>query len=128
VADTVRLDAWLWAARFFKTRSLAAAAVDGGRVDVNGGDAKRGKAVKVGDEIRIRIGPYHHHVTVTGLADKRGSAAVAATLYAEDPQSKAARLELAERLKIQTPIFFEGSGRPTKKQRRDIDRLRDRLS
>jgi ribosome-associated heat shock protein Hsp15 len=123
--DKVRLDTWLWAARFFKTRTLAATAVDGGRVDVNGGDAKRGKAIKVGDEIRIRIGPYHHQVIVTRLAERRGSASIAATLYQEDPQSKAARLELAERLRMQPPTFYDGGGRPTKKQRREIDRWTD---
>jgi ribosome-associated heat shock protein Hsp15 len=99
MTDRVRLDSWLWAARFFKTRSLAAEAIDGGRVDVNGDDAKRSKAIKPGDEIRIRIGPYHHHVVVRGLA---------------------------ERLKLQAPIFHQGRGRPTKKQRREIDRWRDR--
>jgi ribosome-associated heat shock protein Hsp15 len=126
MTDRVRLDSWLWAARFFKTRSLAAEAIDGGRVDVNGDDAKRSKAIKPGDEIRIRIGPYHHHVVVRGLAERRGPASEAVKLYEEDPRSKAARLELAERLKLQAPIFHQGRGRPTKKQRREIDRWRDR--
>ena len=123
--DRVRLDSWLWAARFFKTRSLAAEAIDGGRVDVNGDHAKRSKAIKPGDEIRIRIGPYHHHVVVQGLSERRGPASEAALLYQETPQSKAARQELAERLKVQAPIFYEG-GRPSKKQRREIDRLKGR--
>src|SRR5689334_1759636 len=102
---TVRLDSWLWAARFFKTRTLAAEAVDGGRVDLNGDRPKRSKPVKLGDEIRIRLGPYHHHVVVRGLADRRGPASEAVLLYQEDEAGKRARLELAERLKAQAPLF-----------------------
>jgi ribosome-associated heat shock protein Hsp15 len=122
--DKVRLDSWLWAARFFKTRSLAAQAVDGGRVDLNGERAKRSKAIKLGDEIRVRIGPYHHQVVVHGLSDRRGPASEAALLYREDPDSKAARELLAERLKMQAPLFYAGGGRPTKKQRRDLEKRR----
>ncbi len=124
--DRVRLDTWLWAARFFKTRTLAAEAVDGGRVDVNDGAAKRSKPIRVGDHVALRLGPYHHRVTVTGLAERRGSAAEAARLYQETPESKAARQALAERLKLQNPIFYEGAGRPTKKQRRAIERWKGR--
>jgi len=119
---SVRLDSWLCAARFFKTRSLAAQAVDGGRVDVNGDAAKRSKAIRIGDEIEVRIGPYRHRMRVLALAERRGPASVAATLYEEQAQSKAARLALAERLRLEHPIFYEGQGRPTKKQRREIDR------
>lgn len=118
----VRLDSWLWAARFFKTRSLAAQAVDGGRVDVNGESAKRSKAVRVGDRVAFRIGPFHYDVEVRGLAERRGPASVAATLYLETPESKAARQAHAERLRTTAPIFYEGAGRPSKKQRRAIDR------
>jgi len=118
---TVRLDSWLWAARFFKTRTLAAEAVDGGRVDLNGDRPKRSKPVKVGDEVRIRLGPYHHHVVVRGLADRRGPASEAVLLYQEDEASKRARLELADRLKAQAPLF-QATGKPSKKQRREIDR------
>jgi ribosome-associated heat shock protein Hsp15 len=119
--DAVRLDSWLWAARFFKTRTLAAQAIDGGRVDVNGDHAKRSKPVKVGDAIRIRLGPYHHHVVVRGLADRRGPASEAVLLYHEDESSKTARQELALRIKAQSPLFPE-TGKPSKKQRREIDR------
>jgi ribosome-associated heat shock protein Hsp15 len=115
------LDSWLWAARFFKTRSLAAEAIDGGRVDVNGDRAKRSKSMKVGDAVRIRLGPYHHHVVVLGLADRRGPASEAVLLYREDEASKQARLELAARIKAQSPLFQE-TGKPSKKQRREIDR------
>lgn len=117
----VRLDSWLWAARFFKTRSLAAEAVDGGRVKVNDDAAKRSKAVRLGDRIGLRIGPYHHDLVVTGLAEKRGSASQAATLYLETAPSVAARQAVSDRLRIQNPVFYEGAGRPTKKQRRAID-------
>ncbi|MSR03245.1 MAG: RNA-binding protein [Gemmatimonadetes bacterium] len=119
---SVRLDSWLWAARFYKTRTLAAEAVDGGKVDLNGDRPKRSRSVKVGDEISLRQGPFHYRVHVTGLADRRGPASVAATLYQEDPASLAARQALSEKLKLQAPIFFEGAGRPTKKQRREIDK------
>lgn len=119
---SVRLDSWLWAARFYKTRTLAAEAVDGGKVDLNGDRPKRSRSVKVGDEISLRQGPFHYRLHVTGLADRRGPASVAATLYREDPASLAARQALSEKLKLQAPIFFEGAGRPTKKQRREIDK------
>jgi ribosome-associated heat shock protein Hsp15 len=119
--DAVRLDSWLWAARFFKTRTLAAQAIDGGRVDVNGDRAKRSKPIKVGDEVRIRLGPYHHRLVVRGMADRRGPASEAVLLYQEDEASKQARLELAARIKAQTPLF-QDSGKPSKKQRREIDR------
>ena len=124
--DQVRLDSWLWAARFFKTRTQAAEAIDGGRVDLNGGSAKRSKPVRVGDAVSLRIGPYHYRLRVTGLAERRGSAAAAAVLYTEDADSKAARQAVAERLRMQHPIFVDGAGRPTKKQRRAIDRWRGR--
>ena len=125
-ATSVRLDSWLWAARFYKTRTLAAEAVDGGKVDLNGDRPKRSRAVKVGDEIALRQGPYHYRLTVTGLADRRGPASVAATLYQEDAASLAARQALSEKLKFQAPTFFDGTGRPTKKQRRDLDKLKRR--
>lgn len=119
--DKVRLDSWLWAARFFKTRTLAADAIDGGRVDVNGESAKRSKAVHVGDTVRLRQGPYHYGLTVSGLAERRGTAAQAALLYQESSESKAARQQVADRLKLQNPISYQGAGRPTKRQRRAID-------
>lgn len=124
--DRVRIDSWLWAARFFKTRSLAADAVDGGRVEVNGEPAKKSKTVRVGDRVGLRLGPYRHDLAIIALADRRGPASVAATLYAETPESIAARRETAERLKIQNAVFYEGAGRPTKKQRRAIDKWRGR--
>jgi ribosome-associated heat shock protein Hsp15 len=120
----VRLDKWLWAARFFKTRALAAAAIEGGKVDVNGDKPKRGKPLKVGDTIRVRVSPYEHHVVVRGLSDRRGPASVAQLLFEETPESRAARELLAERLRSAPPPFFYEKGRPTKRDRRDLRRLK----
>src|SRR6185437_14233450 len=79
-SDTVRLDKWLWAARFFKTRALAAESIDGGKVHLNGERVKRSKTLKLGDEVRVRIGPYEHRIVVRSTSDRRGPATVAATL------------------------------------------------
>jgi len=121
----VRLDTWLWAARFFKTRSLAAQAVDGGKIRLNGETAKRAKPVEAGDEIRVRIGPFEHQVLVTGLAERRGPAAEAARLYRETEASLHARRVLGEQLKLAPSVAYGGKGRPTKRDRRAMDRLRD---
>ena len=122
---SVRLDTWLWAARFFKTRALSAKAVDGGKVELNEARAKRSKAVKVGDHLRIRKGPFDHRVTVRGVSDRRGSTQVAAQLYDEDVAAKAARERLAAQLRLAPSLRYEGKGRPTKKDRRKLDRLAD---
>jgi ribosome-associated heat shock protein Hsp15 len=124
-ADRVRLDKWLWAARFFKTRGLAAAAVDGGKVHLNGGRAKPAKLVQVGDALRVRIGPYDWFVTVRAVTERRGSARDAQLLYDETPEGRAARARLAEAHKIAPAPTYQGKGRPTKKQRRDIERLEE---
>jgi ribosome-associated heat shock protein Hsp15 len=122
----VRLDKWLWAARFFKTRALAAEAVEGGKVDVNGDRPKRARAVQVGDEIRIRLGPYEHTVAVRALSGRRGPAPEAAGLYQETEASRAKREELAIQLKSLHAVFGPDKGRPSKKDRRDIQRLKGR--
>ena len=123
----VRIDAWLWAARFFKTRSLATEAVSGGKVEVNGERAKPAKAIKPGDEIRLRLGPYEHILIVRGLAERRGPAAVAQTLYQETDASRQARERLAEQLRLAPGGFvYEEKGRPTKKDRRELTRFVDR--
>lgn len=124
--DPVRLDKWLWAARFFKTRSLATEAVDGGKVQVNGERVKPSKAVKVGDEVRVRIGPYEHIVVVTGTAERRGPAALAATLYRERDASREARERLHWQLTAAAPALDPEKGRPTKRDRRDLERFRNR--
>jgi ribosome-associated heat shock protein Hsp15 len=126
-SDRVRLDKWLWAARFYKTRSLATDAVGGGKVEVNGERAKPAKAVKPGDEIRLRLGPYEHVLVVRQLAERRGPAAAAQALYEETQASRDERARLAAHLKMAPPTFvYEEKGRPTKKDRRDLSRLIDR--
>jgi ribosome-associated heat shock protein Hsp15 len=121
----VRIDKWLWAARFYKTRSLAADAVTSGKVELNGERTKPAKTVKAGDMIRMRSGVFEQVVEVKALSDKRGPATVAQTLYAETADSAAARAKLAERMRYEMPAGTE-SGRPSKKERRDIARLRER--
>jgi ribosome-associated heat shock protein Hsp15 len=122
----VRLDKWLWAARFFKTRSLASEAIAGGKVQVNGDRAKRARPLQVGDEVRVRQGPYEHLVVVRALSGRRGPASAAAELYEERPGSVAAREALAIQLKTVHSAFVSEKGRPTKRNRREIERLRGR--
>jgi ribosome-associated heat shock protein Hsp15 len=124
--DRVRLDKWLWAARFYKTRALAAEAVEGGKVQVNGDRPKRARPLQAGDEIRVRLGPYEHVVTVRGLSDRRGPASQAAALYEETEASRSAREALAVQLKSLHSLFGAEKGRPTKKDRREIERLKGR--
>ncbi len=124
--DRVRLDKWLWAARFFKTRSLASEAIAGGKVQVNGDRAKRARPLLVGDEVRVRQGPYEFLVVVRALSAKRGPAVVAAELYEERPESRAAREAMALQLKTLHAAFVPEKGRPTKRDRREIERLRGR--
>ncbi len=125
--NKVRIDRWLWAARFYKTRSLAADAVDGGKVQVNGERVKRSKLIELGDEVRIRKPPYEHQVMVCGLSERRGPAKQAQALYRETPESVDAREALKTQLKYQPTSTYAGKGRPTKKQRRELERLkRDR--
>lgn len=121
----VRLDKWLWAARFFKTRSLAAEAVSGGKVTMHGDRVKPARPLQLGDELSIRLGPYEHVVRVRELSGRRGPAAVAATLYEETPESLAARQKLAEQLRMApAALVYEEKGRPTKRDRREIDKWR----
>jgi len=122
----VRLDKWLWAARFYKTRSLAAEAIAGGKVQVNGDRAKRARPLQVGDEVRLRQGPYELLVVVRALSAKRGPASVAAELYEERPESRAAREAMALQLKSLHAAFVPDKGRPTKRDRRDLERLKGR--
>jgi ribosome-associated heat shock protein Hsp15 len=123
-AEAVRLDKWLWAARFFKTRSLAAQAIAGGKIQVNGERAKRSKLLQLGDEIRVRQGPFEHHILVRGLSENRGPSAVAHELYQETAASVRAREVIASQLRMARVPRFEGKGRPTKRDRRDMERLR----
>ena len=122
----VRLDKWLWAARFYKTRGLASDAIAGGKVQVNGDRAKRARPVQPGDELRIRQGPYEHHVVVRALSARRGPASMAAQLYEETSASRAAREAMALQLKSMHAAFVPDKGRPTKKDRRELGRLKGR--
>lgn len=120
----MRLDRWLWAARLYKTRSLAAQAVDAGRVALNGARAKRATAVRVGDEVLVRRPPYEFRLVVRGLADRRLGAAAAAVLYEETPESREARERVRAQQRVLSTPRYEGKGRPTKRDRRALDRWR----
>jgi ribosome-associated heat shock protein Hsp15 len=122
---SVRLDKWLWAARFFKTRTAATEAVTGGKVEVNGDTAKPARLVQPGDTIRVRIAPHEWTVLVTGEGERRGSAAQAALLYAETTTSREARERHAQLLRDAPLLRFE-EGKPTKRDRRRYDKLRGR--
>lgn len=122
--DKVRLDRWLWAARFYKTRSAAATAVDAGKVQLNGVRVKRSAPVRVGDTIRVRKPPFELVLDVVRLSEHRGAAPEAATLYHETPDSAAARARLRDQLRLQPKVGYAGRGRPTKRDRRRLDRLK----
>lgn len=121
--DKVRLDKWLWAARFFKTRSLAAEAVNGGKVHINGNRAKPSHGVRIGEQMQIRKGPYEFRIIVRTVSARRGSAQTAAVLYEEIPASRAARELLVEQHRLAAVIGPRLEGRPDKKQRRQIIRF-----
>ncbi len=121
--NSLRIDKWLWAARFYKTRSLACDEIGKGRVQVNGQDAKPSKEVKVGDRVQLRQGPVQRTVQVLALSGMRGPAPVAQLLYAETPQSIEARLKAAEQHRLaREPALSIEQGRPTKRDRRQIER------
>lgn len=122
---TVRLDKWLWAARFFKTRSAATEAVLGGKVEVNDAAAKPARAIRIGDLVTVRLAPYQWEVSVTGLAERRGTTAQAAALFAETTASAEARARLTEQLRLAPDLQFS-AGRPSKKDRRNWSKLRGR--
>jgi ribosome-associated heat shock protein Hsp15 len=124
VSERVRLDKWLWAARFFKTRSLATEAVVGGRVHVNGLRVKPAKEVHVGDTVEITADALRRTVRVAGLSDRRGPASVAVTLYEETEESIAAREQYALERRLARPLGADLGARPTKLDRRRLDALR----
>jgi ribosome-associated heat shock protein Hsp15 len=126
--DTIRIDKWLWAARFFKTRSAATDAVVGGRVRVNGARAKPSKEIRPADTVEVRIGDVPWTVVVNGVADKRGPARVAAALYDETPESLAGRERAAAERRLARPPGAGPGPRPTKQARRRIEALRRRGS
>ena len=119
----MRLDKWLWAARFFKTRSLAAQAIEHGRVKLDGERVKPAREVRVGDRLALRVGEADWEVTVRGLAMQRGPAPVAQTLYEEDPASQARRQAEREARRLAGNPAAELKGRPTKRDRRQIHRF-----
>jgi|SRR5579863_597211 len=120
----VRMDKWLWAARFFKTRALAARACELGRVESNGQVAKPAREVRAGDVLRVKNDSGEFQVEVLGLSEMRGPAAVAQTLYRETEASREARAKLAEERRVMPRI--ETEGRPSKRDRREVNRLRGR--
>jgi ribosome-associated heat shock protein Hsp15 len=122
--EKVRIDKWLWAARFFKTRSLATEAVAGGRVHVDGARVKPAKEVRVGDRLEISIGEVTFGVEVRGLADKRGPASQAQALYEESEESRARRERQREQRRMAPPLGHDLHGRPSKRDRRRLEAQR----
>jgi ribosome-associated heat shock protein Hsp15 len=119
--DSVRLDKWLWAARFYKTRSLAQAACDGGKVDVNGQAAKPARPVRTGDRLRITQGEWRRDLVVRALGERRGPASEARTLYEDLSPPPPPRSQRLPPPVVRVP----GLGRPTKRERRILDRFRE---
>lgn len=123
--ESVRIDKWLWAARFFKTRSLATEAIERGRVKINGDRCKPARNVRNGDLLEIDNGSTEWEVCVLALSDKRGSATVARELYCETDDSLRRREEQVERRKLFSEPGESIRGRPTKRDRRQLDRSRE---
>jgi ribosome-associated heat shock protein Hsp15 len=122
--EKVRLDKWLWAARFFKTRSLAARAISGGKVQLNGRRAKRSAMLRSGDQVRVRKGPLEFQLVVVKLSEQRSSATEAAKLYEETAESVMARENLRSQRKAAPTFSYRDKGRPTKKERRELEKLK----
>ena len=121
--EKLRIDKWLWAARFYKTRSISTEEIDKGRVRVNGLEAKPAREVKVGDSVALRQGPIIRTLTVRGISNQRGAAPVAQQMYEETAESVALRAQFAEQRHFnQDPASSQAHGRPTKRERRDIDK------
>ena len=122
----MRADKWLWAARFFKTRAMAAKACELGRIESNGQQAKASREVRVGDMLQVRNGGGEFQVEVLLLSEMRGPAAVAQTMYRETEASRDARKRAAEERKLMPHFEDSREGKPSKRDRRDLDRLRGR--
>ena len=123
--DKLRVDKWLWAARFYKTRTLASEEIDKGRIQVNGAVVKPARELKAGDSLELRNGPVTRTVTVKAISDKRGPAPVAALLYQETEESINQRLQAAEQRRLAPePALSLQQGRPTKRDRREGEKLR----
>lgn len=124
-SPAVRLDVWLWAARFSKTRSLAKQAIEGGKVEVNHAAGKPAKAVHAGDRLQITRGEERFEIDVVALSERRGSATVAQALYRETDSSRAARLESIERRRLEGAGYAKPAKKPDKRARRLIIALGD---
>jgi ribosome-associated heat shock protein Hsp15 len=122
----IRIDKWLWAARFFKTRSLAADAVAGGKVALNGGRPKPSRVIRPGDRLSIRRGAYEWIIIVKGTSNYRGPATDAAALYEESEESRSKRQSAMAQLKLERPPDFDTPRRPSKKDRRAISKFTNR--
>lgn len=122
--ERVRIDKWLWAARFFKTRAAAQQAIEGGHVKLSGERVKPAREVRLGDELTVQIGMSSYVIRVTGLSDRRGPAVVARTLYEESEASRLAREGAAAVRRFTTEPAADRTGRPTKQERRRLDRWR----
>jgi ribosome-associated heat shock protein Hsp15 len=125
MSETVRVDKWLWAARFFKTRSMSREAIQGGKVQLNDSRVKPGRNLHPGDQLRIRRGDDEFIITVEALSSRRGPAAVAQSLYSESPENRQQREAQAEQRRLQHQDSRQRERRPDKKQRRQIIRFRD---
>jgi ribosome-associated heat shock protein Hsp15 len=125
-SDDIRLDKWLWTARFFKTRALAADAVNGGKVEVNGARPKPSRVVRIGDELTIRRGPYQWGVIVREVSRLRGPAMQAQVMYEETSESIRKREAAIAQMKLVRPPEFDSGGRPSKKDRRAIAKFTKR--
>lgn len=124
--EKLRIDKWLWAARFYKTRSLAVEEIDKGRVRINDLEAKPAREVKIGDTVSLRQGPVIRTLVVRGISSQRGAAPVAQQLYEETAESLALRAQAAEQRRLnQEPAGSLEHGRPTKRDRRDIDKVKN---
>lgn len=124
-APAVRLDVWLWAARFFKTRALAKQAIEGGKVQVAGQGAKASRAVRVGDAMSVRRGEEVFEIQVLGLSERRGPASQAQALFAEDEAAREARLKAAAERRAAVAGYRPPAGKPDKRARRLIQALGD---
>lgn len=124
-SDTVRLDIWLWAARFFKTRSLAKTVIEAGRVEVNGATCKPSRAVRTGDTLRVVRGDDRYEIIVLGVSEQRGPAPVAQALYRETDDSRQARLTAVEQRRLAATGYEKPATKPDKRARRLIRALGD---
>ena len=124
MSDKVRIDKWLWAARFFRTRALARDAIKGGKVQIEGVRVKPGRSLSVGDTLSVRRGEDEYVITVDDIGDRRLSATLAAKKYTEDPAAKARRESAAEQRKLDWQAKNDRVRRPDKRQRRQIVRFK----